>query len=86
MIFRMFRSELDRQLEQYESEQRSSAKNIETFSLLTSEQVLYRENCTTLMVEKIHLPSGVKFLQHFFSLIIFCKHIYLVETCGEKQA
>ncbi|CAB4006059.1 MAP3K7 C-terminal isoform X3 [Paramuricea clavata] len=32
------RSELDRELEKYEIEQRSSAKNIEDFSVLTSEQ------------------------------------------------
>jgi hypothetical protein len=40
MKFCIFRSELDRELEKYEIEQRSSAKNIEDFSVLTSEQVL----------------------------------------------
>ena len=38
-IFHIFRSELDKELEKYENEQRSSAKNVEQFSLLTSEQV-----------------------------------------------
>jgi hypothetical protein len=38
-IFHIFRSELDKELETYENEQRSSAKNVEQFSLLTSEQV-----------------------------------------------
>ena len=35
----ILRTELDQELEKYENEQRSSAKNVEDFSLLTSEQV-----------------------------------------------
>lgn len=37
--FCIFRTELDRELEKYENEQRSTGKNVEAFSLLTSEQV-----------------------------------------------
>ena len=35
----ILRNELDQELKKYENEQRSSAKNVEDFSLLTSEQV-----------------------------------------------
>ena len=50
------RCELDQELEKYENEQRSSAKNVEQFSVLTSEQEhlkLLRDNLENELQEKM---------------------------------
>ena len=82
MIFCIFRSELDRELEQYESEQRSSAKNIETFSVLTSEKV-YRKKLHHfwLLYKNMNLLEIIFLLTTTYIVQTYSQN----ETCGENM-